>query len=841
MIADWFRPTIALAPAALWMFFGVGLPWALVLLPRPDRRDMPMVLALTMALGPALTTTALFIIGSFATFSAVGVLAASVAIFLLGCVAAWRSGYRGPLPEKWSALWSGMPPSALDSALIAVTVVALLLRFWNTAYWPFATYDEFWVYGYNARVFMLEGAIPRTMGYYPQLLPLSYTYMQLLWGGIDDHAARVVLPYFASGGALMAYLLGARLFNRRVGLLTAAIWALYPQHAAWSQFGDLEVPLTLYFTGTVAFFALGWRENRPRYIVLSGLLMGAALWTKPTAGALVQSAVLVGIGAALAAVVPRLGRGTAYRALAYPLLALAAAFPMGGMWYIRNVFFGHPPLVFPEGYWQNEAQRSGQELGWLLLIAVAAALWLTLRRQPRALAGMAGAGLLLIASLPSALGGRFPTLDELRRTLVGQVVSSIRPTPLGVAEYALLALGGALLVWALLPVWRRLAANRRATFLIVGAFIAPYFVTWFWSYSYHYRLSFAIVPSLIVLLAVLLDSLSITRYPSQLAVRGRRGGRLIKLATLILVIALALPGWWAVLTAAEPAAAHALPDDDSKMAYGNPALMGLVGFLRQQRAALARPMRVIAPGELRLNFFFPQDDIRGDEYPTLLDQIADVDFYIDSSVSHRLYAYRNMFYNQIIASRTRLPVMQRVYTVDDGNFRFSVYTLNNSARFISPQPNGKLNATVGDFAFLWGHDLSTLRTYQGEALYLTLWWQALKPASLDYSVFIHLVDPVTGKASNVWGGEPVTGAFSVWDGVPGEHFSVAYHTRLWQPGEIIMDEWKVRVALDTPPGQYELRTGLFDPISGQRLPITQDGRLIGDSILLNVVEIALRQ
>ncbi|PJF32945.1 MAG: hypothetical protein CUN49_19820, partial [Candidatus Thermofonsia Clade 1 bacterium] len=56
----------------------------------------------------------------------------------------------------------------------------------------------------------------------------------------------------------------------------------------------------------------------------------------------------------------------------YALLTLIVAFPLGGMWYIRNLLYGHPMLVLPEGYWQAAAQRSGQELGWLLLMALLA-------------------------------------------------------------------------------------------------------------------------------------------------------------------------------------------------------------------------------------------------------------------------------------------------------------------------------------------------------------------------------------------------------------------------------------------------------------------------------------
>src|SRR5512140_3336500 len=87
----WLLPSILLFPALLWMFFGVGLPWALAVLPRADWRSSITVTAVALALGPALTTTAMFLIGTFGHFTAANVLIASALIALIGLVFAVRN------------------------------------------------------------------------------------------------------------------------------------------------------------------------------------------------------------------------------------------------------------------------------------------------------------------------------------------------------------------------------------------------------------------------------------------------------------------------------------------------------------------------------------------------------------------------------------------------------------------------------------------------------------------------------------------------------------------------------------------------------------------------------
>jgi hypothetical protein len=106
-------------------------------------------------------------------------------------------------------------------------LVALVIRWLVIAYWPFTAYDTLWVFGYVGRLFALLGYIPNSIGYYPQYMALQYSYAQLAYGGISDHVARAGLPFLHLGTILAVYVLGALLFNLRVGIFAAAMWALY--------------------------------------------------------------------------------------------------------------------------------------------------------------------------------------------------------------------------------------------------------------------------------------------------------------------------------------------------------------------------------------------------------------------------------------------------------------------------------------------------------------------------------------------------------------------------------------------------------------------------------------
>lgn len=100
----------------------------------------------------------------------------------------------------------------------------------------------------------------------------------------------------------------------------------------------------------------------------------------------------------------------------------------------------------------------------------------------------------------------------------------------------------------------------------------------------------------------------------------------------------------------------------------------------------------------------------------------------------------------------------------------------------------------------------------GQAICLRLTWQSAGNVGLDYTVFVHLVgppNPATG--SNLW---------AQHDGWPADG---QRPTTTWQAGEPIPDLHVLFVPLDAPPGQYELRVGLYHAPTGDRLLVSQPG------------------
>ena len=147
-----------------------------------------------------------------------------------------------------------------------------------------------------------------------------------------------------------------------------------------------------------------------------------------------------------------------------------------------------------------------------------------------------------------------------------------------------------------------------------------------------------------------------------------------------------------------------------------------------------------------------------------------------------------------------------------------------------PSPKQPLSARLGSAVELIGYDLDEAeqngcRLFQpGETVPLVLFWRAVVQPTKDAKAFVHLYDQ---------NGEIVTQ----------DDHRPFYGTRppySWAPGEALDDPYELALPRDLPPGRYTLAMGMYDPITGTRLPVSVDAnhRLSDNRVLLQTVDVA---
>ncbi len=119
----------------------------------------------------------------------------------------------------------------------------------------------------------------------------------------------------------------------------------------------------------------------------------------------------------------------------------------------------------------------------------------------------------------------------------------------------------------------------------------------------------------------------------------------------------------------------------------------------------------------------------------------------------------------------------------------------------TPAPSWRTPEGVTTVDVLLGEDIA-LKGYQWgwstDGLDLTLYWQALDFPRVEYSAFVHALDS-DGEIVGQSDGPPA--AVPMW---------------CWVPGEVVADER----TLDISAEAVELGVGLYDPLTGVRLPVS---------------------
>jgi hypothetical protein len=140
---------------------------------------------------------------------------------------------------------------------------------------------------------------------------------------------------------------------------------------------------------------------------------------------------------------------------------------------------------------------------------------------------------------------------------------------------------------------------------------------------------------------------------------------------------------------------------------------------------------------------------------------------------------------------------------------------------VNPDDFTPKTAYIGDFAQLAGFQVNTAHAVPGGYVELTLLWQALKPAPINYQVFTHLHDGTTMRGQ--LDGQPACG------NAP---------TSRWQAGQQIVDPYRIPINADAGTGVVPLTVGMYDLATLQRLPVfAADGSQDGDTVFLTEINI----
>ncbi len=111
---------------------------------------------------------------------------------------------------------------------------------------------------------------------------------------------------------------------------------------------------------------------------------------------------------------------------------------------------------------------------------------------------------------------------------------------------------------------------------------------------------------------------------------------------------------------------------------------------------------------------------------------------------------------------------------------------------------------------LRGYSVSSYELARGEELRVTVYWQGPAEPLPRLHSFVHV--------RNLHPDDPINPRSG--DGIWAQQENYAPGGRLtsqFQPGKLYVDEFRVRLPADMPPGEYFLEIGLFDPTTGEQI------------------------
>lgn len=166
---------------------------------------------------------------------------------------------------------------------------------------------------------------------------------------------------------------------------------------------------------------------------------------------------------------------------------------------------------------------------------------------------------------------------------------------------------------------------------------------------------------------------------------------------------------------------------------------------------------------------------------------------------------------------TPTPVLARVFTrLADGRPGIEVATIRVADRD-GPSPPETTVALLGDSIALASVALVPETARPGDEVAVVVqWYVPVGQPAQNYTTLIHL-------------GQPDEPPLATADSPP---LGGAYPTSAWRNNEAINDRYRLSLPADLPAGRYPVWIGLYDPATGERLPVVIDGAAQPNNVYL---------
>ncbi len=167
------------------------------------------------------------------------------------------------------------------------------------------------------------------------------------------------------------------------------------------------------------------------------------------------------------------------------------------------------------------------------------------------------------------------------------------------------------------------------------------------------------------------------------------------------------------------------------------------------------------------------------------------------------------------------PGEPEVLDLEEYRRRFDL--LATPARFAQDEPITQATSlNFGDKLLLRGYDLPRQTARPGDLLPVTVYWESLAPMAVRYRGFVHLIGPDGAR----WGQHDDDPACRLL-------------TTDMRPGQRSSRQFRLPIDPTTPPGEYQLVFGLYDPDTQERLEIwdNQMQQTVGNSLVLGRVTV----